>query len=67
LKIRESDPEKKKYFFFQETGEPLETFTKNIHIKKFEVLQKWCKSIMVVGWENVIENNVDLIESTHEM
>ena len=67
LKMRATDLEKKKYFFYHEPEESSETFLKNMHIKKYETIQKWCKSIMVVGWENIIENNLDLIESTHEL
>ena len=62
-----SDPDKKKYFFQDEPVDTKEKFSKDMHIKKYESLQKWCKSIMIVGWENIIQNNLDLIESTQEL
>jgi len=63
----DTDPEHGKIYFIEKPEMDKEAYRKELTIKKYEILQKTCHAVMIIGWENIIESNEQLQESTADM
>lgn len=63
----EADPEHPKIYFIEKPDQEKEEYRKEMTIKTYQTLEKNCQAIMIIGWENIIENNELLQEATGRM